>query len=57
MKDSPVLRRCPAAGPAYALEFRTLESYRALISDIGEQFEFISGADYSISLWHDDRQR
>lgn len=33
------------------LEFRTLESYRALIADIDEQIQLFSGAGYTIALW------
>jgi hypothetical protein len=36
------------------LELRTLESYRALITDIDEQFQLFVRAGYSISMWRGD---
>src|SRR5579862_9699139 len=33
------------------LEFRTLESYRALITEIDEQFQLFVRAGYRISIW------
>jgi hypothetical protein len=37
-------------------EFRTLESYRALIAEIDEQFQLFSAAGYTIELWRGDGQ-
>ena len=33
------------------LEFRTRESYRALVADIDEQFQMLKGAGYAMVLW------
>jgi hypothetical protein len=38
------------------LESRTRESYRALIADIGDQFQVFVGAGYTMTLWHVDGQ-
>jgi hypothetical protein len=38
------------------VEFRTHESYRALIADINEQFDLLSEAGYTILIWHGDGQ-
>jgi uncharacterized protein YfiM (DUF2279 family) len=38
------------------LEFRTLESYRALIGEIDEQFQLFSQAGYTFLLWRGDGQ-
>lgn len=38
------------------LDFRTLESYRALVLEIGGQFQLFAQAGYTFSLWHADRQ-
>jgi hypothetical protein len=37
-------------------EFRTLDSYRALIMEIDEQFQLFSQAGYTFSLWRGDGQ-
>lgn len=38
------------------MEFRTRESYRALIAEIREQFEFFSRAGYTFSMWQGEGQ-
>jgi hypothetical protein len=38
------------------LDFRTRESYRALITEVDEQFQLFVGAGYSISMWRGDGQ-
>jgi len=38
------------------MEFRTLESYRALITEIREQFESFSRAGYIFSMWRSEAQ-
>jgi hypothetical protein len=37
-------------------EFRTLESYRALITEINEQFQLFAQSGYRISIWRGDGQ-
>ncbi|HEV8414580.1 MAG TPA: hypothetical protein VGQ49_13375 [Bryobacteraceae bacterium] len=54
--DERFARFCPPRGRTHPLEFRTLESYRALIAEIGEQFQLFSGAGYTFSLWRGDGQ-
>ena len=38
------------------LEFRTLESYRTLIAEIGEQFELFLESGYTFLIWRRDGQ-
>ncbi len=42
--------------PHTPLEFRTHESYRALIAEIGEQFQLFLRAGFAIAVWRGERE-